>query len=129
MSWWLLMKTQEAMSTCLLILTLKNYLDQSDDSCAVGSDDAPSFLITQFADFLAPLTCSHSSAILFFCEWPSYWKIAFVSTIPKSESTKDITNYKPISIVSKLSLTSVRTFFIFIHFKVRLLVTSNNMVL
>ena len=64
-----------------------------------GPDDIPTFIVKGCGDFfLAPLKLIFNT-ILLTSTFPSIWKTASVCPIPKSEKKRDITNYRPISIL------------------------------
>ena len=51
--------------------------------------------------------------------WPDVWKTSIITPIHKKGQTDDVTNYRPISILPKLSLVLERILFDFIYPKVR----------
>ena len=93
--------------------------ESCDDFSATGADELPSFLLHQCAKVLCAPVFE-----LFFCivktqNWPDLWKIAHVTPLHKSGPHNDISNYRPISILPKLSLLRERLLFNFIYPKIR----------
>ena len=90
-----------------------------DDSSAAGADELPSFLLHQCAKIL----CAPVFELFFWIVktqfWPDLWKIAHVTPLHKSGPHNDIFNYRPISILPKLSLLLERLLFNFIYPKIR----------
>ena len=70
------------------------------------------------AEFLAAHVHQLFSHILETCEWPEFWKHAFVTPIHK-ESKNKVENYRPISILPRLSLLFERIIFHFLYSKLR----------
>ena len=82
----------------------------------------------------SPISCSellasyvHSlfSFILQTTCWPLFWKCAHVTPIHKKGLKSDIENYRPISILPRLSLVFERIFFNYLYSKIRHKINSN----
>ena len=108
-----LMNLDFSLSDVLLLL------ESCDDSTAAGADELPSFLLHQCAKIL----CAPVFELFFWIVktqyWPDLWKIAHVTPLHKSGPHNDISNYRPISILPKLSLLLERLLFNFIYPKIR----------
>ena len=57
------------------------------------------------------------SKILFLRKWPTIWKCSFITPIHKKESKNRVENYRPISILPRLSLILVKILFDFLYSK------------
>ena len=86
-------------------------LECSDDSNAVGADGMPSFLLYQCSNILCTPVFGLFNWILKKQHWPDIWKQAYVTPLHKSGAHNDIANYRPISILPKLSLILERIMF------------------
>ena len=75
-----------------------------DDSTSTGSDQIPSFVLRSCANILTPVICSRFSWVLRNKKWPQGWKNSYVTPLYKSDSRSQIANYRPISILPKISL-------------------------
>ena len=90
-----------------LSLSLSNVrylLECSDDSNAVGADGISSFLLYQGSIILCTPVFELFNWILKNQHWPDIWKQAHVTSLHKSGAHNDIADYRPISILPKLSL-------------------------
>ena len=83
---------------------VKRRLEACDDSCSLGSDALSSFVMKHCSCILSSAICILFNSIVSSCFWPSEWKLSHVALFNKSESSSDITNYRSISILAKLSL-------------------------
>ena len=104
-----LRKLDFSLSDVLLLL-----LESCDDSSAAGADGLTSFLLPLCAKIL----CAPVFELFFWIvkaqNWPDLWKIAHVTPLHKSCPHNDFSNYRPISILPKLSLLLERLLFNFI---------------
>ena len=82
-------------------------------------DDVPPFVWSSCAEFLAVHVHQFFSHIMETCEWPEFWKCAFVTPIHKKESRNNVENYRPTSILHRLSLPFERIIFDFLYSKLR----------
>ena len=57
--------------------------------------------------------------------WPDAWKTAYVSPLHKKQNNSDVTNYRPISLLPKLSLGLERVLFDHVYLKIRYKVSSS----
>ena len=96
---------------------VKRRLEACDDSCSMGSDALPSFVMKHCSNILSPAICILFNSIVFSCFWPSEWKLSHVTPFYKSGASSDITNYRPISILPKFSLIFERILFDYIYRK------------
>ena len=90
-------------------------LRKCPDSSSIGCDELPSFVLNNCFNLLAPAVIELFHYIFSSRKWPDCWKIAFVTPLHKSGSTNDVTNYRPISNLPKLSLVCERLLFDFIY--------------
>ena len=81
----------------------------------MGSDALPSFVMKHCSDFLSPAICTLFNSIVSSCFWPSEKKLSHVTPFYKLASSSDITNYRPISILPKLSVIFERILFDYIY--------------
>ena len=92
---------------------------KTEPSSAVAHDKFPSKLLHLcphlFASLLMPVFCSIFILALF----PEEWKYSFITPLRKHGSKKDIQNYRPISVLSKLSLVFEKLINNFIYSKIR----------
>ena len=94
-------------------------LRKCDDSLSSGPDNIPSFVLRQCSTILAPAVYSLFQQVKNSGIWPSEWKHAIITALHKSGSTNDVKNYRPISILCKLSLLFERLLLDFIYPKVK----------
>ena len=91
-----------------------NLLSRIPDDSSLGMDSIPSFVLKECAQQLAPLVFEFFLRITKTQQWPSQWKTSTVTPLHNSGSTSDVTNYRPISILPKLSIVFERLIFNFI---------------
>ena len=94
-------------------------LRSCEDSTASGSDNIPSFVLHRCSKILAPAVLMFFNSIVSSRIWPSIWKISYVTPLHKAGSTSCIANYRPISILPKLSLIFEKLLFAFLYKRVR----------
>ena len=82
-------------------------------------DDVPPFVWSSCAEFLAAHVHQLFSLILETCEWPEFWKCAFVTPIHEKESKNNVENYRPISNLPRLFLLFEQIIFNFLYSKLR----------
>ena len=99
-------------------------LSDCDDSLAAGPDNIPSFVLKSCSRVLAPAVYALFQSIKSSSIWPSEWKHSYVTALHKSGSTNDVKNYRPISILNKLSLIFERLLFNFIYPKIQKKISS-----
>ena len=80
-----------------------NFLSSADDSSSVCCDNVPPAFLRYCSNQLCPLGIALYENILKHKVWPDAWKTAYVSPLHKKESCSDVTNYRPISLLPKLS--------------------------
>ena len=95
-----------------------NLLSRIPDDLSMGMDAIPSFVLKECAQQLSPLVFEFFLRITKTQQWPSQWKTSTVTPLHKSGSTSDVTNYRPISILPKLSVVFERLIFNFIYLQV-----------
>ena len=99
----------------LSVSDVEDLLRKCPDSSACGADNIPSFVLSSCSVILAPLAFDLLNWIIRNRTWPSQWKTSLVTPLHKSGNHSDITNYRPISILPKLSLVLERLLFNFIY--------------
>ena len=114
-------------SICLNDLNLslpdiESFLNYCPDTSNTGPDNIPSFVLSHCSDIISPLVYDLFAWILKHKNWPSQWKTSFVTPLYKSDARNDITNYRPISILPRISLILERILFNFTYPKVRHLI-------
>ena len=82
-----------------------NLLSRIPDDSSMGMNAIPSFVLKECAQQLSPLVFEFFLRITKTQQWPSQWKTSNVTPLHKSGSTSDVTNYRPISILPKLSIS------------------------
>ena len=82
------------------------------------ADGIPPFVLKNCAVTLAALVHLLFSNILFLRKWPTIWKCSFITPIHKKESKNRVENYRPISILPRLSLILEKILFDFLYSKV-----------
>ena len=92
-----------------------NFLSRIPDDSSMGMDAILSFVLKECAQQLSPLVFEFFLRITKTQQWPSQWKTSTVTPFHKSGSTSDVTNYRPISILPKLSIVFERLIFNFIY--------------
>ena len=90
----------------LSLSDVRYLLECSDDSNAVGADGIPSFLLYKCSNILCTPVFELFIWILKNQHWPDNWKQAHVTPLHKYGANNDIANYRPISILPKLSSNS-----------------------
>ena len=77
-------------------------INKLDENKATGLDSIPALLLKNCAANLSPSLCDLFNKSLSSGVVPSEWKLANISPIPKKSSVHDVSNYRPISLVSKV---------------------------
>lgn len=70
---------------------------------ATGIDDIPISFIKMMGPHILPLLVNLFNAIIDSCQFPTIWKKAIVTPIPKTSNPVDPTDYRPISVLPALS--------------------------
>ena len=83
---------------------VNSLLKKVPDTTAVAADGIPPFVLKYNADALTPMVYILFSQIVTCCIWPDFWKEAFIMPFHKSGPKSDITNYRGINILPRLSL-------------------------
>lgn len=73
------------------------------NSPLAGSDNVPSIIVKGCINILAPILCHIFNCCLSEGIFPSAWKTAIVVPVPKNSNVSNVTNYRPISILSNFS--------------------------
>ena len=102
----------------LTIDKLYNLIGRIPYDSSMAIDSIPSFVLKECAQQLSPLVFEIFLQINKTQQWRSQWKTSTVIPLHKSGSTSDVTNYRPISILPKLSIVFERLLFNFIYSRV-----------
>lgn len=70
---------------------------------STGHDGIPSALIKAYHDIFIPVICKIFNTSLKSAVFPEAWKLAVIVPVYKSGKSEDISNYRPISLLSSLS--------------------------
>ena len=90
---------------------VKTAIKKLKKSNTVGDDEVPYFLIQDCADVLAqPLATIFNKSITT-CKFPDKWKVARIVPIYKTGDKTEITNYRPISLLSMFAKVFERLLF------------------
>ena len=98
---------------------VEKLLCKVDDDSTHSSDQVPPFVLQSQSSNIS------ISVFLLFCSilncaiWPDVWKTSIITPIHKKDRTDDVTNYRQIGILPKLSLVLERILFDFIYPKVQ----------
>ena len=82
-------------------------------------DILPPLLVKFCPELFAHLLFTLFPAIIHFLVYPDIWKTAFIRPLHKSDSKTDITNYRPISILPKISLIFEKNMFDLLFNKIK----------
>ena len=74
-----------------------------DTSKACGPDNIPAALLKYCAPYISSSLCNLFNKSLKLGRMPAAWKISNIVPIPKSGPVKDVTNYRPISLLCIVS--------------------------
>ena len=86
-------------------------------SAIAVADGIPPFVLKNCAVTLAPLVHLVFTNILFLHKWSTLWKCSFITPIRKKESKNGVENYRPISILPRLSLILEKILFDLLYSK------------
>ena len=75
-----------------------------DNNKAQGPDGIPARLLKETAKQIAPSLCMLFDKSLRVCHVPDDWKVAYVVPIHKKEEVTYVENYRPISLLSFISI-------------------------
>ena len=88
--------------------TILKSLDKNKSS---GPDEIPPIVLSQCANSLAPSLCALINKSLELGQFPENWRSANICPNYKSGDKSDITNYRPISLLSAASKVTERCIF------------------
>ena len=86
------------------VLEIEKILRKCDDRSSMGSDQVPSFLLRDGCQILARAVMALFQVIQKSSHWPKKWKTSYITPLHKNGSTSDVKNYRPISLLPKLSI-------------------------
>ena len=92
-------------------------LENVPPSTMAVADGIPPFVLKNCEVTLAPLVHLVFSDILSLRKWPTIWKCSFITPIHKKESKNRAENYRPISILPRLSLILEKILLDFLYSK------------
>ena len=104
---------------------VKNMLKECDENLPAGSDNISAFILHYCASFLASLVHSISQCIVDSGTWPDERQTATILPLNKNGSIWLAQNYRPISILVKLSLVFEHMLFRYILLLVRAQICSS----
>ena len=110
---------------CFDSLQLCEFLRDIPTGTIAAFDGIPPFIYRSCSELLAACVHSLFSFILRRTCWPLFWKCAHVTPLHKKGLKSDIENYRPISILSRLSLVFDRIIFNYLYSKIRHKFNSN----
>ena len=93
----------------------ESLLQKCVDSNDMGPDEIPSFVLRNASNILAPLVVELFTHIINDRTWPDAWKVSHVTPLHKTGPKSSVENYRPISILCKLSLILERIIFNFLY--------------
>ena len=93
-----------------------------DDSCSMGADNIPSFVLRECAAVLSPAVQQLFYWVNKNCTWTSLWNISYITPLHQTGPLNLIGNYRPVSILCKLLLLIERILFGFNYPKVKFLI-------
>ncbi len=70
---------------------------------ATGPDRIPALLLRNCAPYICSSLCTFFNKCLALGEFPSAWKTSNITPIPKGIFSKNVTNYRPISLLPIIS--------------------------
>ena len=88
------------------LIEVETLLLKCDDSNSMGPDQVLSFVLQKASNILAPLVLELFTHILKNRTWPDVWKVSHITPLHKKGPKSSIENYRPISILCKLSFWS-----------------------
>jgi sarcosine oxidase/L-pipecolate oxidase len=80
-------------------------------SKATGPDGIPAYLLKRCSEVIAPSLAALFELSLQQGVFPSEWKAANVVPIPQKGDTHEVTNYRPVSLLSQVSTVLERLIF------------------
>ena len=101
------------------ITDIENLLSKEKESSLACTDNVPPFVLSNCSSILAPVVYSLFTLLISHCHWPTVWKSAVVTPVFKSGDRCSVTNYRPISILPRLSLIFERCIHNYIFEKIR----------
>ena len=103
----------------LSVSIVDELLSKIDDTTRVAYGGIPPFTFSGCHTIISPAIYMFFLFILKTLTWPAIWKTSYVTPLHKAGSKADVSNYRPISILPKISLVFERLIFDFIYSKVR----------
>ena len=100
----------------------ENIFLRCDDSSSMDADNMPSFILRECMTIFSPTIQQLFYWFTKNLTWPSLWKISYITPSHKTGPLKLIKNYRPKSILFKLSLVIDRISFYFIYPKAKFLI-------
>lgn len=101
------------------VTEVKKQLEKVPESNTITADNLSSGIIRSGADIISPLVYILFSVIIATATWPMAWKSAIITPIFKSKTVSSVTNYRPISLLPRISLVFERLLFNHLYSKIR----------
>ena len=91
--------------------TIVSFLTLADNSNACASDGIPCFVLKHTGYLFATVVQYLSLSNIQSCSWPSEWILAYSTPLHKSGSVSCVTNYRPITVLPRISLNLEKILF------------------
>ena len=98
---------------------IQNYLSRVPSGSIPAFDGIPPTILSKAAHTLAPFVHLVYTYIIRSKIWPENWKCAHVTPSRKKGPRADVENYRPISILPRLSLVLEKILFLFTYPKIK----------
>ena len=107
----------------LSVKCIFNTINAAKPSSAILYDNFPSSLLKLCPNLFASLLFTLFSCIILTLTFPDHWKTAFVRPLHKQNSKMDIANYRPISLLPKISIIFEKILYNFLYDRVKCKIT------
>ena len=109
--------------------TIRSLLTLADDSSACASESIPCIVLKHTGYHIAPAVQYLFLSIIQTCSWPSECTLAYMTPLHKCGSISCVTNYRPISLLPRVSLILEKLLFDHIYPRVRAKSLNHNSIL
>ena len=103
----------------LSVTDVDNRLSKINSFASTASDAIPPFVLSSCSSILAPYVYTLFCFLLEHRHWPCEWKCAYVTPIYKTACKTVVCNYRPISLLPRLSLVLERILYDYIFPRIR----------
>ena len=107
----------------LSVKSIFNTINAAEPSSAIVYDNFPSPLLKLCPNLFASLLFTLFSCIILTSTFPDQWKTAFVKPLHKQNSKMDIANYRPRSLLPKISIIFEKILYNFLYDRVKCKIT------